>query len=162
LPYVDLVDEILESRVIGLGKGVPSAALVPQATTATAPELLANPEYLNPQAYTEHLGRTVFPHILPFDLWGELGRVYFEHLGVRRSDLMEALRRPGAPNGPAIEAERLALSAAQWQILLADDDNVWQCWGYRSQTPDGKDFKLDLANVSTFLQRSNLEYDQLL
>jgi hypothetical protein len=163
LPYVDLVNEILEVRVLNPSGSSSTAPEVPQATTGTSPELLANPEYLNQQAYDEHLAKAVFPDLLPVDLWGELGRVYFEHLGVRRSDLMETLRRQDMPRGDVIDAERLQLSMAQWRILTSvAQHDVWEYWGYKSATPDGVDYKLDLAVVSNFLQRAGIDYEQLL
>jgi hypothetical protein len=163
LPYVDLVNEILEQRVLNpSGDSGSGKAQVPTATTATSPELLANPEYLNPQAYDDHLAKAVYPDVLPFDLWGELGNVYFTHLGVRRSDLMEALRKQKSPSDPAIDAERLRFSMVQWLILIAPgDEAVRTFWGY-PLGPAGDNFASDLANVTTFLDRSGLEYDQLL
>ena len=163
LPYVDLVTEILEVRVLNSAVGGINPATVPRATTATSPELLANPEFLKPQAYDAHLAKAVSPDTLPFDLWGELGRVYFEHLGVRRSDLMETLRRQAIPRDETIDAERLQFSMAQWRILTAAAQNeVWEYWGYTDPMPDGADYKLDLAVVSNFKHRAGIEYEQLL
>ena len=163
LPYVDLVTEILEVRVLNSAGGGTNPANVPKATTATSPELLANPEYLKSQAYDAHLAKAVFPDTLPLDLWGELGRVYFEHLGVHRSDLMETLRRQAIPRDETIDAERLRFSMAQWRILTAAaQHDVWEYWGYADATPDGVDYKLDLAVVSNFLHRAGFEYEQLL
>src|SRR5262249_5490484 len=94
--------------------------------------------------------------------WGELGNVYFTHLGVRRSDLMETLRKRKSPSDPAIDAERLRFSLAQWLILIAPvDDAVRTFWGY-PPGPAGDDFVSDLANVTTLLDRSGLDYDELL
>lgn len=160
LPYVDLVNEILEVRVLSADSS--STASVPQASTATSPELLANPEYLNPEVYNQYVSRAVFPFALPFDLWSNLGRVYFEHLGVRRSDLMEALQRPGNPSDEEIDAERLELSSAEWLILAGPSREEWPHWGYASATPNGTDYKADLSVVSNFLERAGLGYDQLL
>lgn len=162
MPHLDLVTEILEVRVLN-SDGDGNAAHVPKATTATSPELLANPEFLKPRAYDAHLAKAVFPDTLPFDLWGELGRVYFEHLGVRRSDLMEALHRRGGPRDETIDAERLQFSMAQWRILTDSvPHDVWEYWGYESATPDGADYKLDLSVVSNLLHRAGIEYEQLL
>ncbi len=157
LPYVDLTTEILEARVLDpAGAG---GSLVPAVTTATSPELLANPEYLNRAAYDHHLAAAVYPDNLPFDLWGELGRVYFAHLGVHRSDLMETLRRAGTPAVDAIDAERLGLSTAQWLILAGLDAHATaEYWGY----PDGQPYTHDLRVVSTFLDRAGIEYEDLL
>jgi hypothetical protein len=163
MPYVDLVLEILETRVLNPGGGPAGAASVPVATTATTPELLANPEFLNAGAYDEHLARAVFPDSLPFDLWGELGRVYFAHLGVARAELMEALRRDGAPGADSLAAERLGLSIPQWRILTGMARHpVWEYWGYAEQGSGGKDFRGHLAVVSQFLRRARIDYDQLL
>jgi peptidoglycan hydrolase-like protein with peptidoglycan-binding domain len=161
LPYVDLGNEILEVLVLNPG-GRAAEPVVPQATTATSPELLADPEHLDPRAYDEHLAEAVFPYTLPFDLWGELGRAYFQHLGVRRSDLMEALRAPGA-GSLEIDAERLRLSTLERRILTgATRHDTWEFWGYPSAAPNGTDYKTDLAVVSVFLDRAGIEYEQLL
>jgi hypothetical protein len=163
LPYVDLVNEILEVLVLNPPGGRPGGPAAPQATTATSPELLANPEYLYPQAYDHYLAKAVFPTLLPFDLWGALGRVYFEHLGVRRADLMEALQRQDTPSGEAIDAERLQLSTVQWEIVSgAAHHGTWAYWGYPAAKQDGRDYKLDLAVVSNFLDRAGIDYDDLL
>ncbi|MBS0150492.1 MAG: peptidoglycan-binding protein [Nitrospira sp.] len=161
LPYVDLVTEILEDRVLSFP--TVDGAQVPTASTATSAELFANPESLHTEVYDEHLAKEVYPWVLPFDLWGELGRVYFEHLGVRRSDLMEALARQNTPSHHAISAERLRLSSAQWRIVTgADNRPVWKFWGYGSENPKGMNFKSDLAVVSKFLDRADCEYEELL
>jgi hypothetical protein len=163
LPYVDLTNEILEVSVLNPPGRPSSTTEAPIASTGTSPELLANPEYLNARAYDEHLAKAVFPDVLPFDLWGALRHVYFEHLGVRRSDLMEALRRRNTPSNDAINAERLQLSTAQWPILTnAARHDVWEYWGYQSAKPGGADFKKDLAVVSNFVRRAGIEYDELL
>jgi hypothetical protein len=163
LPYVDLLNEILEVRVLTGPRPRPGTPEVPRATTGTSPELLAGPEHLNPEAYDEHLARAVFPHTLPFDLWGRLGRGCFDHLGVTRWQLMDALRRRGAPTAAELDAERLGLSRAQWDILTGKArDEVWAYWGYPSAEPDGTDYKTDLRVVSTFLDRAGVEYDDLL
>lgn len=161
LPYVDLGNEILEVLVLNPG-GRAAEPVVPRATTGTSPELLADPEHLDPRAYDEHLAGAVFPHTLPFDLWGELGRAYFEHLGVRRSDLMETLPARGAGTLET-DAERLRLSTLERRILTgATRHDTWDFWGYPSATPDGVDYKADLAVVSVFLDRARIEYEHLL
>ncbi|MGH9900285.1 MAG: neuraminidase-like domain-containing protein, partial [Pyrinomonadaceae bacterium] len=163
LPYVDLVNEILEVRVLNPTGANASAPTVPQGNTAISQELLANPEFLHPEVYDDHLSRAVYPEVLPFDLWGELAGVYLAHLGVGRADLMEALRRNGTPTDDAVAAARMGLSTAQWNILTGADRNaVWEYWGYRSPVPKGANFKTDLAVVSNFLDRARISYDELL
>ncbi len=62
VPYVDLVNELLENAV--------SATAIParqRQTTGTAAELAANPQHVNAGAYAK-LKDAVFPWDLPFDL----------------------------------------------------------------------------------------------
>src|SRR5262245_51777979 len=158
LPYVDLVNEIMEDRVLN-----PSGADVPQGNTAISQELLANPEFLRPEVYDDHLSQEVFPYILPFDLWHELAGIYLAHLGVNRADLMEALQRSGTPSDDSIAAARLGLSRAQYDIIAGlDSHSVWEYWGYSSAFTGDVNFKTDLAVVSNFLDRARIEYDDLL
>jgi hypothetical protein len=155
MPYTDLVSEILESRVLG--------GAVPVATTATTDELLANPEFLYPAAYDNHLSQKVYPAALPYDLWGDLGQAYLAHLGVNRADLMRALQRDGTPTIDAVSAAQLGLSTPQWEIIVDEDESsVWEHWGYDGSLPGGTPFKERLAKVSIFLERGGIEYENLL
>jgi receptor-binding and translocation channel-forming TcA subunit of Tc toxin/ABC toxin-like protein/neuraminidase-like protein/putative peptidoglycan binding protein len=158
LPYVDLVNEILEDRVLN-----PLGADIPQGNTAISQELLANPEFLRPEVYDDHLSQAVYPDKLPFDLWHELAGIYLTHLGVNRADLMEAMQRDNTPSDDSIAAARLGLSGGQWDILAGlDSHSVWEYWGYSSAVSGGVNFKTDLAIVSNFLDRARIEYDDLL
>jgi hypothetical protein len=166
LPYTDLLTEILEARVLN-PTNRSGGAQVPASTSATSPELLANPEYLDTRVYDKHLATAAFPHTLPFDLWGELGRVYFDHLGVPRVDLMETLQRRAGralvPTGPSVDAERLRLSGPLWRIVSGTArHDVWEYWGYDSERPDGVAFTTDLAAVDTFCDHAGISYAQLL
>jgi len=163
LPYVDLVNEILEVRALNPSGAGAGGAAVPQGNAATSQELRANPEFLHTKVYDDHLSQAAYPDVLPFDLWNELAGVYLAHLGVNRAELMEALQRGSTPSDDSIAAARLGLSSAQWSILTGQDRRpVWEYWGYGSADSKGIDFKTHLAVVSNFLDRARIEYDDLL
>lgn len=164
MPYVDLVNEILEDQVLHLENVAPGIT-IPSATTATSEELLANPEALQTKVYDTYLRRAVYPWNLPFDLWGELARVYLDHLGAPRFKLIDALHSNGTRSDTVIAAERLQLSGALWNILTgAGERDTWEYWGYSAEeSADGvTNYRDRLAVVSIFLDRAAIEYSELL
>lgn len=91
VPYVDLVNELLERHVAG---AVPIATDID--TVATSDELLSAPEVLDStvhkNAYST-LSTALHPWVLPFSMWQQQARVYLEHLGVPRHELMRIFQR---------------------------------------------------------------------
>lgn len=157
LPYVDLVNEVLEQEV----SPVPGVPAQHRQTRSPADVLDANPEYTNPGAYAALRG-AVFPWGLPFDLWAEEGRVYLTHLGVARHELMRAFqkRRAADPSEESIAGEALGLTPAQRKIITgahADSAAPWKFWGY---DPAGT-WTNDLKSVRTFLDKAGVRYDDL-
>ena len=65
LPYIDLVNELLEDTVAPAGPADPTY-MPNRQTTLSTPELDANPEYVNQAAYNT-LATAVYPWTLPFD-----------------------------------------------------------------------------------------------
>ena len=87
LPYVDIVNEVLELLV------TPPDVPVAYQTTGTAADLRAHPEHLLKDAYAVLAGARasgsgpnqkdgVYPFNLPFNLWLEEARIYLHHLGL--------------------------------------------------------------------------------
>lgn len=132
LPYIDLVNELLENAV------APGTATEHDSTDGSSDDLGASPEYLNQGAYTT-LAQQVFPWTLPFDLGLAQARIYLGNLGVNRYALMQAFQAsPTAPdptdaaltNADAIAADDLGLSALGWKILTgASGHQPWELWG---------------------------------
>ncbi|MCA9620491.1 MAG: hypothetical protein KC731_15825, partial [Myxococcales bacterium] len=98
LPYVDLVNELLERHV---AQGAIPATI---QTDASSTELLATPQILTAStfatAYEVLSGEAapiVYPWSLPYSLWQHEARVYLEHLGTTRAQLMELLQRRFQP-----------------------------------------------------------------
>ncbi len=170
LPYIDIVNEILESAVVEAGlPDVPEGTPPPvpafppreRQTRKTAEELAAHPAYLDPAAYAV-LRTARFPWDLPFDLWWEEVRLYFEHLGLQREMLMRTFQRTRLegdtqiqePTPLDIATERLGLTSAERAVLTAPGD-IAAAWGMP---------ELDLSvlrRVPTLLKCSGLGFDAL-
>ena len=135
-------------------------------TKASAAELRAYPQYVNPKAY-EKLREAKYPLTLPFDLFAEEVRAAFQKCNLQRWDLMRTLR--GTPNNPTdgeIAAEYFSISASgnaaepdeKSLILVADATIAGQqtLWG-----ESGASWLIKVGNVKNFLQKTGLEYNEL-
>lgn len=127
LPYIDLVNELLEKKVLKLSRSEDSTEPEPEdhsfQTEGEAAELAAMPEHISNAAY-EHLknvnGDAVFSPILPFDQPLEEIRIYIEKLGWNRLELMESFygnKEPGKLNDPVVAAELFGFSIAELNII---------------------------------------------
>jgi hypothetical protein len=138
-------------------------------TKASAAELRAYPQYVNAKAYAK-LRAAKYPLALPFDLFAEEVRAALQKINLKRWDLMRTLRGATTPNNPSdgqIAAEYFGISSdpsaafdEQRLILVADPTVAGQqlVWG-----ETGNAAWLDaIGKVSTFLQKTGLEYHQLL
>ncbi|MET8093018.1 neuraminidase-like domain-containing protein [Micromonospora sp. NPDC005220] len=137
MPYIDVVNEILEYVVANDTLG---ADAVRQAPDATSAELLAEPQNVIAGAYWTLL-RERHPAALPFDLWLETVRAFCAHRQVSLPDLLDALR-PGdelyaparAYDRAAVFVERLGVPPAE-RAILTDPDPLaswWRLYGYPS------------------------------
>lgn len=138
-------------------------------TKASADELRAYPQYVNPKAYLK-LRAARYPLALPFDLFAEEVRATFRKINLWRWDLMRTLRGPAAPNNPLdsdIAAEYFGIStdpAAAFDekrlILEADPTAAGQqeLWGELGNIR----WLRTVANVKNFLRKTGLEYNELL
>jgi hypothetical protein len=149
---------------------------IPQ-TRGTPEELTANPEHLNPRAYDE-LAKQVYRWDLPFDLWTEEARVYLQHLGVPRDQLMQTFQKPGPPAEPtdlAIATEYLGLTSKEREIITGSaPEKPWEFWGLTenantvpnptdtNKTIQAQHWLEALSRVTVILNRSGLSYKQML
>src|SRR5260370_2899678 len=101
LPYVDLVNEILETFIAEPAPATPrtldKTAAHDTPANATADQLSVNPEYTNADAYNDFLNAAVYPPTLPFDRWIETARTYLEFLGTSLYDVMNTFQVGGDP-----------------------------------------------------------------
>ncbi|MEO5726981.1 MAG: hypothetical protein ABI134_00165, partial [Byssovorax sp.] len=146
LPYVDLVNEILEHSVAATP--APYEDLI--ATKGKAEDLAALPQILTHEAELRAaayitLATAVYPFEAPFHLWAEEARVYLQHLGVPRGTLMRTLRDEYTSateeqralmveeQRALIAAERVGLTPYEREVvteaLMTPPVALYACWG---------------------------------
>jgi hypothetical protein len=129
-------------------------------TKASADELRAYPQYVNPKAY-EKLREAKYPSTLPFDLFAEEVRAAFKKCNLQRWDLMRTLRGATDPTDGEIAVEYFDISADPAVAFDEADATITgqqEVWG-----ETGKAGWLDtVGNVKTFLRKTGLEYNELL
>jgi Tc toxin complex TcA C-terminal TcB-binding domain/Neuraminidase-like domain len=151
LPYIDLVNEVLERAITG---GLNATSY---QTTRTAAELLAAPEHITEEIYNTTLKQAVYPQESPFDLWWETARVYLKHLGSSRDEVMQ-LFRPEITT--ELHWEKLGLSPAEGAIVVSSDISEAGVRRFYSSDPS---FDLTRLNqVPELLDRANISYQELL
>ncbi|MPZ29475.1 MAG: hypothetical protein GEV13_00500 [Rhodospirillales bacterium] len=152
LPYIDLVNEILENVVAGGGAA--------HQTTWTAAELRAQPEHRNDEAYATLAG-AVYPWSLPFSLPHEEAWRYLDHLGVPRDRLMEALRSGGSALERQVAADHLHLGPVAAAIVTGESGHtVQELWGMPGRTLN--ELRAELRSIPAFLRQAELRYIDLL
>jgi len=124
LPYIDIVNEILEYYLV---HNQLSEEVAHDTGAATTPELLAEPQYIEPAAYTL-LKEAQYPLTLPFDLWLETVRQLCDHLGMPLAQVIATLQPVTNDDfTPDFAAERarliesLGISPAEAAILTDED-----------------------------------------
>ncbi|NJK31346.1 MAG: hypothetical protein HC927_02415 [Deltaproteobacteria bacterium] len=163
LPYIDLVNELLEDFIAG-GLGASS-----KQTTWTAAELRLHPEHLDAAVYEgATLTQTVHPWTLPFSLPTVEARTYLQHLGVPRHELMRRFA-PVSPSNEFIDAmaaDILGLDAVTFTIVAGtytgnrSTDNR-EYWGF-ADDPGNDGWALGLAgDIGEILLRGRLELPEL-
>ncbi len=98
LPYIDLVNEVMESFVVHLGTYRVDPNIPKQATLEvfnvideTTSELLAQPQHVNYQAYCI-LKDAVYPFTLPYHQAIDVIRIWLKYLGSSRYELIDTFR----------------------------------------------------------------------
>lgn len=98
LPYIDLVNEVMESFVVHLDqykadKHQPKQAVLDvfNVDGETTGELLAQPQHINYEAYCI-LKNAVYPFTLPYHQPIDAIRIFLDYLGSRRYELLDTFR----------------------------------------------------------------------
>ncbi|HVQ40248.1 MAG TPA: hypothetical protein VMS31_22090, partial [Pyrinomonadaceae bacterium] len=131
MPYIDIVNEILEYYV---ANGKLAEAAAHDTGEATTAELLAEPQNVISDAY-DLLREALYPLTLPFDLWIETVRAFCNHFETPLAQLLEVFRPSDELFAPAqafdrssIFMESLGLSSADLAIFTDADplsDDRW-------------------------------------
>ncbi|SAL52336.1 carbohydrate-binding protein [Caballeronia cordobensis] len=127
IPYIDLVDEILESYI---AHNQPFAFNRPpdppndELPHPTAEELGANPVYLTQDSdqssakASDALRKTVYPLTLPFNTELVTARIYLEHLGTNREEILRTFALDEELDTlMATSTETLRLSPQDFEIV---------------------------------------------
>jgi hypothetical protein len=166
MPYIDLVNEILEYYIANSKLDAGAAYDTGDATTA---DLTAAPQHILPQVYDTTLKQAVYPLGLPFDLWIETVRGFLNYFKIPLAQVLDTLRPTDTlelftdanayPYYHAqILAESLGLSPAEYQVLTVTDpgtlkpsvQNWFKLYGYPDEAT-ALNGKLDPTDLTKFL-----------
>lgn len=175
LPYVDLVNEVMESFIVHLPQYQADGTTHLDAFNIgeeTSGELLSTPQHINHEAYAR-LKDTVYPFTLPYHQPVDTIRALLSNLDTSRHELMSTFRqaRLAAPEqetlNRALDAEFLQLTEEEYIILAREGFSsgkpvagkpIWEYYGYASEA-------LMLAALREvkkgFLQRTGILYKEL-
>ncbi|MEU3429839.1 neuraminidase-like domain-containing protein [Streptomyces gardneri] len=184
LPYLDLVNEILESATVEDGR--PAASAAHDVTDETSEELRATPRHVRKEAY-DRLAKAAFPPSLPYDRALDTTRTYLGHLGVHRAELLETFppdepdATPGAGDTDATPgadgtresarrarhrealAERLGISAREHEIITGHDFSGKARFVELTELYGPADGDAAVAmEVPAFLNRTALNFTELI
>ena len=116
LPYIDLVNEVMESFVVHLDEyhldpNMPKQAMLEvfNVDDETTSELLAEPQHINYKAYCI-LKDAVYPFTLPYHQPIDAARIFLKQMGTSRYELLDTFRTAG-------EVVTAALTSAEQQEL---------------------------------------------
>lgn len=119
VPYIDLVNHVLESLVNALDQ---SKIAVFDVDDATAEQLEAEPALIDWSAYVTSAAATrprpdkaAYPNSLPFDAALAAARDYLVHLGVSRAELLACFSNHAPTH--ALTAERLVMTARTFELI---------------------------------------------
>lgn len=153
LPYIDIVNEILEYYIVNesingfLGFNVKEDAL--------SAELLASPEFVKQEAYTP-LKNAVYPAELPFDYWLEKLRLIFQAWESNLADFFVALGLPASAR-----REMLTLSPAENNILTDIDFRQLPEYFGENGAITIAELNDKVVNAKSFSQKMQISYEQL-
>jgi peptidoglycan hydrolase-like protein with peptidoglycan-binding domain len=168
LPYIDVVNEILEYYV---ANGRLDAGAARDNTVESSDDLLAEPQHVLREVYDTTLAQSRYPLTLPFDLWLEQVRRFFAHFETPLWSVLDALRPtdvlypPAGPGTPrygraAAFVERLGLPPGEYDVLTATDPAAsWhELYGYDGAATASA----ALTSAKTLSRRLGVTYPELI
>jgi hypothetical protein len=173
LPYIDIVNEILEYYV---AHGKLEEQAVHDTGSATTDELLAEPQNVIREAY-DKLRETLYPLNLPFDLPIETVRQFADYFDTPLDQVLEAFRAGDALSAPgqpfdraSIFTESLGLSPTEAALFTeADPLSKWyELYGFTNAAqatteavdPDTGQ-RVDLNSAKALARRLGVSYKEI-
>jgi len=174
LPYIDLVNEILEYYVVNHTLNGFEGHNVEEITSA---ELLANPQFVDDQAYTT-LKEQVYPFNLPFNQPLSALRLYHDYLKIPLHEAMEKLRvndNFDTPEGAGyawreIYNEYLVISQEEYKVLTDSGTKNLPVYFGEDETIEFDDFmnkpfddhNNKIYNAKIFSRKTGITYNELI
>ena len=166
MPYIDIVNEILESYVASGLRLEPSAAH--DTVGSNSAELDANPQYVNQRAYSI-LDKAVYPFSLPFNRPLSVARAYLNQLGASRYEILRTFHKDqSSPDHQRLlAAEQLGLSAEEFAVITGESFRRGEkaargpVSGYYGYQAGQRSWNEDLTNANIFLQRTGIGFSTL-
>ncbi len=153
LPYIDLVNEVLEFYVAN-GEITADAAQDTKGLNET--ELSITPQYLIESAYTK-LSEAVYPQSFPFDRPLEQIRLYLEQQGTSLYELLQVFKEDSQAEETALEY--LKISRFEQLILIGSTNKSFaEFYGFQGDEDLSSHTEIKAAD---FLSRTLLTYDEL-
>lgn len=163
LPYIDLVNEVLEHYVIH--DSLDNFKGFNMDSNDTTEELLANPQFVDDAAYNILKGK-VYPLTLPFNQPLEALRLYYSKMKVPLYEAMEKLRKHDGLDSDApygwrdIYLEYLGMSREEYAILTETKD-VAVYYGEAAGTDLNALFSADNTYAKVFSRKVGITYKEL-
>jgi len=167
LPYIDVVNEILEYFV---AHNALSSTAVYDTGSANSADLIAEPQNVLPAAYavlSNSSTATIYPMGLPFDLWIETVRGFLNYFKMplwqiaetfRPVDPMPLFGNPGSYSQSAIFSESLGLSPTEYNFYTqnASLSNWFKLYGYTNANDAAA-----LSSAKTLADSLDITYQNL-
>ncbi len=172
MPYIDIVNEVLEYYVAYGGLAKDAAHDTGEATTA---ELLAEPQNVIREAY-DKLDKARYPLNLPFDLWIETVRKFCDYFETPLHQLLEVFRPSDSLFAPwqsfdraAIFMESLGLSPAEVAIFTNPDplERWYELYGFTNkeeaitEAVDSTGQRIGLNSAKALARRLGVTYKEI-
>ncbi|GLV54300.1 hypothetical protein KDH_11480 [Dictyobacter sp. S3.2.2.5] len=166
MPYIDIVNEILEYFI---AHGNLDQNAVHDTGNATTPELLAEPQNILPSAY-DTLKKAHYPLSLPFDLWLETVRGFFNYYQMPFWQVLDIFRpsdelfipqtNPKSYYRSAIFSEYLGITPSGYALFTgANPLTDWfTLYGYTAEN----DALAALPSAKTLSRRLGVSYKELI
>lgn len=153
LPYVDLVNEILEYYVVnGNLTNFAGHDMTPASKTA---DLLADPQYVQGAAYDDTVA-SVYPWSLPFDRPLAKLRLLFGALDTKLADALSVVG-----NAAGARRERLGLNGAEYRILIDVGFHALSEYFGQPAAASIADLNTAVANGKRFCRTVDITYEDL-
>ncbi|MFE5318470.1 neuraminidase-like domain-containing protein [Paenibacillus sp. NPDC056579] len=172
LPYIDLVNEILEYYV---AYGRLDENAMRDTGDAESSDLLAEPNNMNTAAYRAAYNtlRTVqYPLTMPFDLWLETVRKFSDYFKTPFWEMLDTFRPSDQLFDPTVDShpygraavlmEYLKLTSAEVDLYTKPDTDAWPAmYGYDEPTDTEDAVLAELRSAKTAACRLGLTYKEL-